>query len=406
MKIRKESAKRLINTLTPVLTRTDGLGEMASSVLQRTAHRDGGPGSGNWGHEGRPGKVGGSTEGGGAHNRITLLSGGKFSSSAKVRKERAMPHKITGLDHIPVGSRLTGLSGEWVVVKSDSGAMKSFFNKSTNENIEWNAFLSEHPTFGYVAPRSRMPSTHNVPKFKDGYFSAERMNKAYKANSGEQCDKILRKRSGELWNACDDDTKTAFTLYTGAVFHDLNGKLRSGEGTDNRAHQCRLIADTIEKAELPRDVKLFRGVNTSAASKFLKVDNIELINAIVNKDTDYLDKLVNKIRTDDGFMSCSSVSVDTIAQQAKVQFDIFAPKGTKGIYAEPFSDCGDGDGRQWDGKRKQKSFSDECETILQCGTSLQMLGYYFDRNNRLHFQCAIVSQNPKPIIQHWDSASS
>lgn len=44
---------------------------------------DGGKGSGNWGHEGRKGKVGGSAPGGGVHNRISEESGSYTSFSKK-----------------------------------------------------------------------------------------------------------------------------------------------------------------------------------------------------------------------------------------------------------------------------------------------------------------------------------
>ena len=50
---------------------------------------DGGAGSGNWGHVGRPGKVGGSGKGGGVHNRSGTKESG-YSSAAKERaKEKA-----------------------------------------------------------------------------------------------------------------------------------------------------------------------------------------------------------------------------------------------------------------------------------------------------------------------------
>lgn len=46
-----------------------GLPPMARRLLRFWSTRDGGPGSGNWGHRGRPGKVGGSGKGGGAQYR-------------------------------------------------------------------------------------------------------------------------------------------------------------------------------------------------------------------------------------------------------------------------------------------------------------------------------------------------
>lgn len=48
--------------------------------------QDGGPGSGNWGHGGRPGKLGGSTGGGGKQHRTGNKESG-FSSEAKKKAE-------------------------------------------------------------------------------------------------------------------------------------------------------------------------------------------------------------------------------------------------------------------------------------------------------------------------------
>ena len=61
-------------------------------VLIGKTSEDGGPGSGNWGHEGRPGEVGGSAEGGGSHNRMGNKQEG-FTSFSKNKKKFATPHK-------------------------------------------------------------------------------------------------------------------------------------------------------------------------------------------------------------------------------------------------------------------------------------------------------------------------
>ena len=41
--------------------------------LMRRQRFDGGPGSGNWSHEGRPGQLGGSAAGGGSHNQQSAI---------------------------------------------------------------------------------------------------------------------------------------------------------------------------------------------------------------------------------------------------------------------------------------------------------------------------------------------
>lgn len=56
---------------------------------------DGGPGSGNWGHAGRPGKIGGSAKGGGKANRTGSKESG-FSSEAKKRAAEKKAAKESG----------------------------------------------------------------------------------------------------------------------------------------------------------------------------------------------------------------------------------------------------------------------------------------------------------------------
>ena len=59
---------------------------LTTSNSADTLTLDGGPGSGNWGHAGRPGKIGGSAKGGGKTNRTGTKETG-FSSAAKERKK-------------------------------------------------------------------------------------------------------------------------------------------------------------------------------------------------------------------------------------------------------------------------------------------------------------------------------
>lgn len=53
-------------------------------------------------------------------------------------------------------------------------------------------------------------------------------------------------------------------------------------------------------------------------------------------------------------------------------FNIYAPKGTKAMYCEPFSAFGHGSGRGWDGIAGQSSFSRESEILIQRGTKFRI----------------------------------
>lgn len=60
--------------------------EESMNLSEITIQIDGGPGSGNWGHSGRPGKIGGSGKGGGKQHRTGTKETG-FSSAAKEQKK-------------------------------------------------------------------------------------------------------------------------------------------------------------------------------------------------------------------------------------------------------------------------------------------------------------------------------
>lgn len=75
---------------------------------------DGGSGSGNWGHEGRPGKIGGSQEGGGVENRTGTKKTG-FNSSAKEKEKSGSSSGSSGggekKKFKPKGRKSEGASG-------------------------------------------------------------------------------------------------------------------------------------------------------------------------------------------------------------------------------------------------------------------------------------------------------
>lgn len=80
---------------------------------------------------------------------------------------------------------------------------------------------------------------------------------------------------------------------------------------------------------------------------------------------------------------------------------IYAPKGTRGIYAEPYSHYGDGyygtDGFKWDGTSRQKagySPGGEIEFILQRGTKFRILNVR-KSGSRFYVDVEIIEQPAK-----------
>lgn len=72
--------------------------------------------------------------------------------------------------------------------------------------------------------------------------------------------------------------------------------------------------------------------------------------------------------------------------------NVYAPKGTKMMYAEPFSAFGNGSGRSWDGVSNQSSFGNESEIILQQGTAFRVTKVE-RTNGKLYVDIEVIMQN-------------
>ena len=80
----------------------------------------------------------------------------------------------------------------------------------------------------------------------------------------------------------------------------------------------------------------------------------------------------------------------------KVTINIFAPKGTKAAYLEPFSEYGEGKGRSWDGVEKFSTFGREQEMLFQRGTRMRITKVY-QEGNRIYIDCEVVGQELKDL---------
>lgn len=356
-------------------------------------NNDGGPGSGNWGHAGRPGAVGGSGKGGGAHNRQGTKESG-YTSFSKKKKAAAQPHKATTkeLRELPQGSIVKikdgSYAGKWE--KKDGSGSGGFINVANGEYINAMGIAHEVSEVSIAIPDSASP---NYLKLHESEFdiSQERMDNAPRYESRQYIDHLLRSDSGKVWRSLSDVERYALYAYTGSDYDSINGQLRKGK--DNGCEESiEAITKAINKSSLP-DIWLQRGISTESAARFLKVDQSVIDNALDN-DGGIAD-LIGRRGYDEAFMSCGSTENTGMGFQ-NVQLHIFCPKGTKGIYTEPFSAFGLGMPFEWDGVSTQQKFSSEFETILQRGTSVEVLNAYRESgtvNNTLHVECRVTGQD-------------
>ena len=153
---------------------------------------------------------------------------------------------------------------------------------------------------------------------------------------------------------------------------------------EGKAAAIKNMTKLIDRSKYDFDVWLQRGVgSTRGAAEFLGISEDNLRHWSNNQ----LQKIVGKEIIDHAFVSCGSSKGKGFSGYI---FNIYCPKGTKMMYAEPFSHYGDGDKMRWDslnldGISKQSDFGYEDETIIQRGTTFKIIkverkngNYYFD----------------------------
>ncbi|MCB7304847.1 hypothetical protein NE683_15190 [Bariatricus massiliensis] len=207
---------------------------------------------------------------------------------------------------------------------------------------------------------------------KQGIIKAERFE------SRKFADKLLRPETEKLWpklTPLEKDSAFRYTEGSGRFNRPLRGYDGSWDNfvgigkvsLDNEGAEkyIRGLKDAINKSELPKDMWLFRGSDVQSLAGLLGIDKSKIVPSNISAINR---KFAGMPITDQAFFS-TGVSADS-GFRDKISYEILAPKGTKGIYAEPFSAFGNTNTwGEWDGKEKGVSVGTEAEFILQAGTS-------------------------------------
>lgn len=199
-------------------------------------------------------------------------------------------------------------------------------------------------------------------------YSKTRKDNAMWAQDTKEADDALRAKCGEVWRNATQDERDAIFGYT-YEFCNINEPLRGMTfiGTKEKAERglkrIPLIEDIINKSEYDFDMWLQRGDGMVSLKKF------GLSNYLSATDDEIM-ALVGKEGTEGAFWSSGVAKGKGFS--GKVIFNIYAPKGTKMMYCEPFSQFGNGSGHSWDGFAKQTNFGQESEILIQRGTTFRI----------------------------------
>lgn len=387
--------------------------------IKEKYRKDGGPGSGNWGHSGVEGQHGGSAPGGGTVNRYVAINGGGYTSFAKMRNEFAKPHvpSASELKTVPKGTKLIAPNGEsyikqagtkWMAEKdafghkTDNGTIiggyslnKAMWNKEVKLAVPKSAeeeFMKDKAVKSFeieeeanVKPEWKQ-TLPNKDVFPDDGFSQERVDAAKKWPPDDTVG-VYAEQTENAWAQLDQQAKNDLYSYTtGSSFvneplHEVQYK---GYKNDDSVRAINNITEAIDKCSIPQDTIMYHGLDKAGFQALMGMDG--------NLTKTNMNKLSNKVGIDEGFVSCGAGD-GTGFQHKDVVMEIFVPQGAKGMYVEPFSHYGAGDkSPDWDGKVTQSYASGECEVILQRGGAYKVTGAYKD-GTQWRVQCQLVNQD-------------
>lgn len=235
--------------------------------------------------------------------------------------------------------------------------------------------------------------------FDTDQFSQSRKDAAvWDKGNGAKADKALVDTASKQWIAATEKEKDFTYEYT-HHYCDVNEPLQ-GRKYDNYQTKERFIEKVnnitsyIEKNELPTDMWFTRGD-----------DGMKVIESRIKfaggSMPNNLQDLVGMEMQEGGFMSTGSRKGKGFNTQSVIM-NIYAPKGTKAAYVEPFSAFGCGDKRSWDGVSRFSTYSSEHETLFQRGTRMRITKVY-EEGGKTYIDCEVIGQEIRDLSYVKDS---
>lgn len=235
--------------------------------------------------------------------------------------------------------------------------------------------------------------------FDTDQFSLSRKDAAvWDKGNGAKADKALIDTASKQWIAATEKEKDFTYEYT-HHYCDVNEPLQ-GRKYDNYQTKERFIEKVnnitsyIEKNELPTDMWFTRGD-----------DGMKVIESRIKfaggSMPNNLQDLVGMEMQEGGFMSTGSRKGKGFNTRSVIM-NIYAPKGTKAAYVEPFSAFGCGDKRSWDGVSRFSTYSSEHETLFQRGTRMRITKVY-EEGGKTYIDCEVIGQEIRDLSYVKDS---
>lgn len=233
--------------------------------------------------------------------------------------------------------------------------------------------------------------------FDTDRFSQSRKDAAvWDKGNGAKADKALIDTASKQWIAATEkDFTYEYTHHYCDVNEPLQGRKYDNYQTKERfIEKVNNITSYIEKNELPTDMWFTRGD-----------DGMKVIESRIKfaggSMPNNLQDLVGMEMQEGGFMSTGSRKGKGFNTRSVIM-NIYAPKGTKAAYVEPFSAFGCGDKRSWDGVSRFSTYSSEHETLFQRGTRMRITKVY-EEGGKTYIDCEVIGQEIRDLSYVKDS---
>ena len=267
-------------------------------------------------------------------------------------------------------------------------------NKTLAEQLLYEAKQKKETLINAKAKRNAKNVVFDTDRFSQSRKDAAVWDKG----NGAKADKTLVDVASKQWIAATEKEKDFTYEYT-HHYCDVNEPLQ-GRKYDNYQTKERFIEKVnnitsyIEMNELPTDMWFTRGDD---GMKVIE-SRIKFAGGSMPKN---LQDLVGMEMQEGGFMSTGSRKGKGFNTRSVIM-NIYAPKGTKAAYVEPFSAFGCGDKRSWDGVSRFSTYSSEHETLFQRGTRMRITKVY-EEGGKTYIDCEVIGQEIRDLSYVKDS---
>lgn len=280
---------------------------MGDAVSKTGTAEDGGPGSGNWGHKGRPGKKGGSGKGGGKAMRTGSKESG-YTSFAKTETFARLTNLARKLNSRGGYSPSSGKRDFWQEVKMNKKLDEAL--KAQHKAVSPNESYSDYVDRMYDMLSDRVSSERTAPKVEEVMKSLAAANKPLRdRNKDELTMSAIQQRYGSsptkiMNNPFSTKDKSEFLRMigerTGWGSKMVDRRFRGLTAQEKKDMNAMLDAhpwdDDPKHAKIPSEEKLLKSVDQQTADYYcaLKAKALGIGGVYVPDRPDSIDKMQPK----------------------------------------------------------------------------------------------------------------